>query len=147
VCRFLIVVLVTAVGLATTFVSVAFAWNSDRWQSPSRNIVCRFWITEDASYTGPAVNTVMCMRRTDGLTLKVYRGAGINTGFALTPRYPPDLKNIPRHGSAPVLRYGEHWTTRGFRCDSDLDAGVESMRCRTLFGHGFWLSPKGYEVW
>jgi hypothetical protein len=97
------------------------SWESDYFESPSGNILCRYF---------PEANPVMaCMTLNDGAMGGVRLCCG--RGFLRRWTNRPFL-----HG--PVLRYGEIWRAPGeFRCKSSFNG----MRCRSLqSGHGFFIN-------
>jgi hypothetical protein len=113
-----------ALSTALLLPSSSYAWESNFWRSPSRNIACRYY---------PNLEVVTCQTDNDGFALAVFRYG--KKGFRTYDRWIPSY--------APTLAYGAHWTAPGFNCWSRQDG----MLCRTPLGHGFFLSRENAEVW
>jgi hypothetical protein len=124
---FLLLVPATSIGAPTAHTAAApVTWESDYFQSPSGNILCRYF------YEG---NPLMaCMTLNDGAMGGVRLCC--RRGFLRRWTNRPFLRG-------PVLRYGDSWRVPGeFRCDSSFNG----MRCRSLqSGHGFFINRDNWS--
>jgi hypothetical protein len=102
---------------------------SNKWQSPSGNIVCEYFQHGDSWVTCETLND------RHQATVSVYGGRGF---FVHNGR---DLVATPW---TPVLPYGAHYVASvGINCWSRVDG----MTCRTKYGHGFFMSRRKQLVW
>lgn len=95
-------------------------WTSNWFQSPTRNIRCRYY---------PSRGYVACTSRNNGTV------AGVTLYGRSYRRYDGYRFNFP---GGPVLAYGQNWVVRNrFRCDSRYNG----MTCRSLqTGRGFFIN-------
>ncbi|MDX6645859.1 MAG: hypothetical protein QOK40_1586 [Miltoncostaeaceae bacterium] len=117
--------IVAGLGLGALLVpaSSALGFTSNRFESPSGNILCRY-----DNYS----RVMACMTLNDSFV-------------AAVPVYGRSYKT--RGGTfrnGPTLYYGDYWTASGrFRCNSALSG----MTCRSVqSGHGFFLSRTSYRL-
>jgi hypothetical protein len=127
-----IITTLVAVGAFFALAATASAWNSNSWQNPSRNIVCRYWYS--VSHAFPT--EVACKRRGAHFEL-VLRQTGVG--------WRQDYTDFRVSYYAPVLGYGQTWRSgRGLRCTSTREP---AMVCKNTRGHGFALTRSYWVSW
>jgi hypothetical protein len=111
---------------AAAATATAGSWRSDRFQSPTGNIRCRYFYGSNP--------LIACMTLNDGAM------AGVRLWGQGFTRYGHGNRGFP---PGPTLRYGSTWRSSGeFKCRST----VNGMDCWSLFsGHGFFISRDTWD--